>query len=201
MRKKITLPCSAIAEAQIIGSLDYKGFGTYVKLLQLMQKMPDQCLPKENMIHVAQSNGMELFIVEQLLENTALFISDHTRYFAVEEKVIHKKEKESGKTEMPLEHPLQLWVKNGDAEVSFPRINSLPRQLSSQDCVNLINKFPKKLIKETIIGMEAWGPLTEGSRKKSSVYMTLLVWCQRAINSGWKPKEETAPKLIRATAV
>lgn len=192
--KKITLPCSAEAQALIIGNWGWNGFGQYVKLLQIIQKLPDQQLPKDRLQHIIDVHGMEQLVIEGLLSNRALFAEDMTRYMAVEEKVINKKNVDKKEPELPPQHKLQLYVINGDGLIKFDRVKTLEKQLSVEECEALIAEFPKQLIKETLLGMEDWGPLTapKSQRGKSSVYRTLLIWCRKAIKDGWKPKAVAA---------
>lgn len=190
MKKNPTqFPCTPTAEAMIIGRYDYSGFGMYVKLLQVIYKLPDRCLPKDNVAHVINSNGMDTFTVESLLENTSLFISDATRYFPVEANLVRRKEKPA-ETQIIPQHELQIAIIE-----RYPNISKLNRQLSAEECEKLVDKYPKLLIKEKLMAMENRKTLT---KDYDSVYLTLNNWCRMAMKDGWQEKTFAAAP-IRAT--
>lgn len=201
MKSKPTrLPCNAVAEATIIGNHGYEGFGTYIKLLQIAWGLPDHLIPKDKLEHIINVNGMDPLVVESLLNNRALFAEDQTRYMAVDSKVVHKLEKPVDKPQITPQHKLQLYIINGEGPIQFPRVKSLEKQLSVDECESLIKEFPKQLIKETLVDMENWGKLTANPSQggKTSVYLTLVVWCRRSMKNGWFAKK--VEEKIRATA-
>lgn len=200
MKKPVTLPCSAEAASMIIGNHGFEGYGTYIKLLEIIYKLPDQCIQKDRLTHIVTVSGMDAFLVDRLIENPALFIADETRIFPVEEKVFHKSKKPVDKPQITPQHKLQLYIINGEGPIQFPRVKSLEKQLSVDECESLIKEFPKQLIKETLVDMENWGKLTANPSQggKTSVYLTLVVWCRRSMKNGWFAKK--VEEKIRATA-
>lgn len=183
--KPTNFPCTPAAEALIIGRHEYSGFGMYVKLLQIIYKLPDRCLRKDNVQHIISSNGMDTFTVEQLLENPSLFICDNERYFPVEAKSNPRKERIIENP--PAEHDLQKYIKK-----FFPIISSMDQQLSVKNCESLIADYDKRLIMEKLKAMENCKGLT---KKYVNVYLTLNNWCKLSMERGWSP-----PQTVKATA-
>lgn len=179
MKKYIAFPCSQEAASMIIGNHGYSGLGHYVKLIQIIQKLPDNVLKKENLQHVINVHGFEPLIIEELLANTALFHEDLTRYAPVEEKVIHKEnvDKKVANSILP-EHELQKYVQK-----YFPRVSFLPIQMSVKNCETLLETYDKHLIVETLKSMENCSYLL---KKYVNVYLTLNNWCRMSMDRGWK---------------
>lgn len=81
-----------------------------------------------------------------------------------------RKPKQPAGTQPDTLHPLQQYVLE-----NFEYVTKLPRQLTEEQCAQLVAEFPKKLILDTLEEMENYAPLTKRYR---SVYLTLRKWCK-----------------------
>jgi len=60
------------------------------------------------------------------------------------------------------------------------------KPLKDEELKKLLEKYPRGLLKEKLIG------LANSTKKYNSVYLTMLNWCEDAINKGWKDLTPTA---------
>lgn len=67
-------------------------------------------------------------------------------------------------------HPLQVFVSK------LPNVSSLKKQMTVQECEELVSKYPKELIKAKLEAMENKSDL---KKKYASVYLTLNNWCKK----------------------
>ncbi len=81
-----------------------------------------------------------------------------------------KPKKKPKQAEIPL-HPLQEWVAS-----TLPNVSKMTTQLKYDDCVQLVDKYGKKLVKDVLLAMENKKGLTS---KYSSVVLTINSWAKR----------------------
>jgi hypothetical protein len=77
-------------------------------------------------------------------------------------------------------HPLQQYVKD-----KFPTVSKMDIQLTYDNCVKLLEKYPNKQVSDTLIAMENYKPLLS---KSKNVYLTLLTWLRK--------DEKQEPKIV-----
>lgn len=65
-------------------------------------------------------------------------------------------------------HPLQKFITE-----SLPNVVKLKKQITNEECENLLAKYPKEMIYETLLAMENYKPLNSSYQ---SVYLTLNNW-------------------------
>jgi hypothetical protein len=84
------------------------------------------------------------------------------------------------KKETDIIHPLQQYVKD-----KFPTVSKMDIQLTYDNCVKLLEKYPNKQVSDTLIAMENYKPLLS---KSKNVYLTLLTWLRK--------DEKQEPKIV-----
>jgi hypothetical protein len=108
-------------------------------------------------------------MLEQMLK---LYINEN------ENKDLDKDKSIEDSEEIKELHPLQKYVVQ-----NLPRVSKLKKQLTYENCEELIKQYPKQKIYNTLLAMENYKKLDY-----VSVHLTLLAWLKKDIDT--KPKEE-----------
>lgn len=78
-------------------------------------------------------------------------------------------------------HPLQEYIQK-----ELPTVSKLKTQLTEKNCIDLLNKYPREIIKSKLLNMENHSKLLT---KYKSVYLTLNDWCAKSMKDEPKGKE------------
>jgi hypothetical protein len=115
-------------------------------------------------------------MLEQMLK---LYINEN------ENKDLDKDKSIEDSEEIKELHPLQKYVVQ-----NLPRVSKLKKQLSFENCEELIKKYPKQKIYDTLVAMENYNKLNY-----VSVYLTVLNWLKKEEerNPTPSPKKELEP--------
>jgi hypothetical protein len=115
-------------------------------------------------------------MLEQMLK---LYINEN------ENKDLDKDKSIEDSEEIKELHPLQKYVVE-----NLPRVSKLKKQLSFENCEELIKKYPKQKIYDTFVAMENYNKLNY-----VSVYLTVLNWLKKEEerNPTPSPKKELEP--------
>lgn len=95
------------------------------------------------------------------------------------QKAIREEEKREEEKRKEDIHSLRLFVSQ-----NLPNVSKMKTQLTNENCIDLIAKFERPLIKEKLLAMENTAKL---STKNLSVYLTLINWCSKEN----KPTQQT----------
>ena len=88
-------------------------------------------------------------------------------------------------------HPLQKYVVE-----NLPRVSKLKKQLSFENCEELIKKYPKQKIYDTLVAMENYNKLNY-----VSVYLTVLNWLKKEEERNPTPPPKKELKEIPASEI
>ena len=67
-------------------------------------------------------------------------------------------------------HPLREWI-----ALNAPRLNKMDKPFTNDQCVEILKKYNKRLVANTLMNMDNHKPLT---KKYVSAYRTALNWCK-----------------------
>lgn len=76
----------------------------------------------------------------------------------------------SSKKTDTIKHPMQIWI-NENTDL----VKKIPKQLTYKQCEDLLQQYPKDVIKETLLDMDNY----KGTKNYRSLYRTLLNWLKR----------------------
>jgi hypothetical protein len=121
-------------------------------------------------------------MLEQMLK---LYINEN------ENKDLDKDKSIEDSEEIKELHPLQKYVVQ-----NLPRVSKLKKQLSFENCEELIKKYPKQKIYDTLVAMENYNKLNY-----VSVYLTVLNWLKKEEERNPTPPPKKELKEIPASEI
>lgn len=82
---------------------------------------------------------------------------------------------------------LQFYIRK-----ELPNVSKLPKQLTREEAIKVLNTYDKKIIQRTLLEMENYKQLT---KKYNSVYLTLTKWIQKNLTGGTAANWDRSPKV------